>query len=269
MPSFPVLLPEATPDDGVPRYSNPVLPGDYPDPSVDPRRPGLLGRGHLPRAGGRRSRCSTSRDLVDWVVVGSVLQQAAALGPGATSGPRRSCKRGRGYLVYYSARRPAGRFCIGEDVGRDSARAFFRDRGPVNGDPPRGDRPAAGDGTSAAGPTSSGRSTATRRRAHADPGRAAHEGRTGGLPGRRASCSATTGPGRGARGGGPGADPHTAAGSTCSIPPAAAAGSACDYVMGVARAMTLLGAVGEAQQAVPEGQPTLPLPGARHRGGRP
>src|SRR3954453_7395682 len=94
-----------------PRYSNPVLPGDYPGPSV-------LRDGSdywaVTTSGGWRPPFTmlNSRDLVNWVVAGSVLRKPPAWARGDFWAPE-IVKRGRGYLVYYSARSRRGRFCVG------------------------------------------------------------------------------------------------------------------------------------------------------------
>src|SRR5947208_861349 len=93
-------------EDGAPpaaiRYSNPVLPGDYPDPSV--LRDGA-NYWAVTTSGGWSPPFTmlTSRDLVNWAVAGSVLHKAPAWARGDFWAPE-IVKRGRGYLVYYSAR---------------------------------------------------------------------------------------------------------------------------------------------------------------------
>jgi xylan 1,4-beta-xylosidase len=117
---------DVAPIDG-PRYSNPVLPGDYPDPSV-------LRDGSdywaVTTSGGWRPPFTllASRDLVNWVVAGAVLRKSPAWAEGDFWAPE-IVKRGSGYLVYYSARSPRGR-CVGVASARRPTQ-FFRDRGPV------------------------------------------------------------------------------------------------------------------------------------------
>src|SRR4051812_21248390 len=61
-------------EDSGPRYSNPVLPGDYPDPSVI--RDGQDYWAVVTSKGWRPPfTMLTSRDLVNWVVAGSVLHK--------------------------------------------------------------------------------------------------------------------------------------------------------------------------------------------------
>jgi hypothetical protein len=110
------------------RYSNPVLPGDYPDPSV--LRDGA-DYWAVTTSGGWRPPFTmlASRDLVNWEVAGSVLRKA----PGWTHGDfwaPEIVKRGSGYLVYYSAPNRRGSRCVGvASAARPTA--FFRDRGPI------------------------------------------------------------------------------------------------------------------------------------------
>jgi xylan 1,4-beta-xylosidase len=110
------------------RYSNPVLPGDYPDPSV--LRDGA-DYWAVTTSGGWRPPFTmlTSRDLVNWVVAGSVLRKGPGWARGDFWAPE-IVKRGRGYLVYYSARTRRGRFCVGvASAARPTG--FFHDRGPL------------------------------------------------------------------------------------------------------------------------------------------
>src|SRR3954468_7510051 len=117
---------DVAPIDG-PRYSNPVLPGDYPDPSV-------LRDGSdywaVTTSGGWRPPFTllASRDLVNWVVAGAVLRKSPAWAEG-DFWAQEIVKRGSGYLVYYSARSPRGR-CVGVASARRPTQ-FSRDRGPV------------------------------------------------------------------------------------------------------------------------------------------
>src|SRR3954468_1334005 len=123
------LLGGGTDDDlpAGPRYSNPVLPGDYPDPSV-------LRDGSdywaVTTSGGWRPPFTllASRDLVNWVVAGAVLRKSPAWAEG-DFWAQEIVKRGSGYLVYYSARSPRGR-CVGVASARRPTQ-FSRDRGPV------------------------------------------------------------------------------------------------------------------------------------------
>jgi xylan 1,4-beta-xylosidase len=119
-------------EDGAPpgaiRYSNPVLPGDYPDPSV--LRDGA-NYWAVTTSGGWSPPFTmlTSRDLVNWVVAGSVLRKRPSWASGDFWAPE-IVKSGQGYLVYYSARRRHGNFCVGV-ASAPAPTSFFRDRGPI------------------------------------------------------------------------------------------------------------------------------------------
>lgn len=118
---------EQKPESGV-QYSNPVLPGDYPDPSVT--RDGADYWAVVTSAGWSPPfTMLTSRDLVNWVVAGTVLRRAPRWASRDFWAPE-IVKRQRGYLVYYSARDRRGRFCVGV-ASAPRATGFFRDRGRV------------------------------------------------------------------------------------------------------------------------------------------
>jgi xylan 1,4-beta-xylosidase len=118
---------EQAPEAGV-TYENPVLPGDYPDPSVI--RDGA-DYWAVATSGGWSPPFTllTSRDLVNWVVAGTVLRRAPRWASRDFWAPE-IVKRGRGYLVYYAAHDRRGRFCVGVASARRPTR-FFRDRGRV------------------------------------------------------------------------------------------------------------------------------------------
>lgn len=111
-----------------PRYANPVLPGDYPDPSV-----ARDGRDYwmVATSGGWHPPFTmlASRDLVNWAVAGSVLRRAPAWTQGDFWAPE-IVKRANGFLVYYAVHNRRRQFCIGvAEAARPTQ--FFRDRGPV------------------------------------------------------------------------------------------------------------------------------------------
>ncbi len=109
-------------------YSNPVLPGDYPDPSVT--RDGADYWAVVTSAGWSPPfTMLTSRDLVNWVVAGTVLRKAPRWASRDFWAPE-IVKRRSGYLVYYSARDRRGRFCVGV-ASSPRPTGFFRDRGRV------------------------------------------------------------------------------------------------------------------------------------------
>ena len=119
--------PAPTPE-GLPRYTNPVLPGDYPDPSVV--RDGAA-YWAVATSGGWRPPFTVLRstDLVNWDVAGSVLRYKPAWAAGEFWAPD-IVRHGKGFLVYYSALGVNGRFCVAVASGR-SPGGFFRDRGPL------------------------------------------------------------------------------------------------------------------------------------------
>lgn len=91
-------------------YENPVLPGDYPDPSVI-----RVGREYWATA--TTSAWAPifpllrSTDLVNWRRVGSVFQTPPAWSAGSYWAPEIAEDRGRFY-VYYTARRKNGPLCV-------------------------------------------------------------------------------------------------------------------------------------------------------------
>ena len=93
-------------------YTNPVLPGDYPDPSVV-----RVGQDFYATATSDRWApvfpVLHSRDLVSWRQVGSVFDEAPAWARGKRFwAPEITYAHGR-LLVLYAGLRRAGRFCIG------------------------------------------------------------------------------------------------------------------------------------------------------------
>jgi xylan 1,4-beta-xylosidase len=109
-------------------YTNPVIPGDYPDPSVirDGRNYWLV-----TTSGGWRPAFTMqhSRDLVNWDVAGSVLRHRPAWAEGQFWAPE-LVRRGDRFLVYYAAKSRKGRFCVAVASARSPA-GFFRDHGPL------------------------------------------------------------------------------------------------------------------------------------------
>jgi xylan 1,4-beta-xylosidase len=110
------------------RYSNPVVPGDYPDPSVI--RDGAQ-YWAVVTSGGWRPPFTVlhTTDLVNWQVAGSVLRHRPPWASGSFWAPEIQ-KQGPRYLVYYSARSGRGMFCVAVASAR-SPLGFFRDRGPM------------------------------------------------------------------------------------------------------------------------------------------
>ena len=109
-------------------YENPVLRGDYPDPSVI-------------RVGGDYWATATtsqwapifpllhSTDLVSWRLTGSVFQSPPSWSAGSYWAPEISQDAGR-FFVYYTARRKGGPLCVAvADAG--SPQGPYTDRGPL------------------------------------------------------------------------------------------------------------------------------------------
>src|SRR4029453_15584786 len=93
-----------------PAYTNPVIPGDHPDPSVV-----RVGREYWATA--TTSQWAPifpllrSVDLVNWTRVGAVFETAPAWSAGSYWAPEISTDRGK-YFVYYTARRRSGPLCV-------------------------------------------------------------------------------------------------------------------------------------------------------------
>jgi xylan 1,4-beta-xylosidase len=114
---------------GASRYTNPVLPGDYPDPSV--MRDGE-DYWAVVTSGGWRPPFTMlhSRDLVNWQVAGSVLRNRPPWTAGRTFWAPEIQKQGGRFLVYYAARALRGNFCVAV-ASASSPLGFFRDHGPL------------------------------------------------------------------------------------------------------------------------------------------
>jgi beta-xylosidase len=113
---------------GTPSYRNPVLRGDYPDPSVI-----RVGREYWATA--TTSQWAPvfpllrSTDLVNWQRAGSVFQTPPAWSAGSYWAPEISEDRGRFY-VYYTARRRNGPLCVAVAVAA-RPEGPYDDRGPL------------------------------------------------------------------------------------------------------------------------------------------
>jgi xylan 1,4-beta-xylosidase len=88
-------------------YVNPVIPGDFPDPSVI-----RVGEDYYATAttGGWSPHFPLlhSRDLINWEIVGAVFSEKPAWAKGDFWAPEIIADRGR-YFVYYTARREEGK----------------------------------------------------------------------------------------------------------------------------------------------------------------
>jgi len=113
---------------GQPTYTNPVLPGDHPDPSVI-------------RVGGDYWATATtsqwapifpllhSRDLVDWEQVGAVFDTPPAWSSGSYWAPE-IAHHGRRFFVYYTARKKGGPLCVAVATASQPD-GPYQDRGPL------------------------------------------------------------------------------------------------------------------------------------------
>jgi beta-xylosidase len=109
-------------------YSNPVEPGDFPDPSVI-----RVGRDYW--ASATTSEWAPefpilhSRDLLNWEVVGAVFQHRPEWAVGSFWAPEISQDRGR-FFVYYVARKKGGSLCAAV-ASASRPQGPYRDYGPL------------------------------------------------------------------------------------------------------------------------------------------
>lgn len=109
-------------------YSNPVGPGDFPDPSVI-----RVGRDYW--ASATTSEWAPefpilhSRDLLNWEVVGAVFQRRPEWATGSFWAPELSQDRGR-FFVYYVARKKGGPLCVAV-ASASRPQGPYRDHGPL------------------------------------------------------------------------------------------------------------------------------------------
>jgi beta-xylosidase len=109
-------------------YNNPVIPGDYPDPSI-------IRVGHdywaAATSGGWEPAFPLlhSRDLVNWQAVGAVFQTRPSWAGGDFWAPEISEYKGK-FFVYYTARKVRGPLCVAVAVA-DAPRGPYVDQGPL------------------------------------------------------------------------------------------------------------------------------------------
>jgi len=125
-----------------PTFTNPVIRGDYPDPTI------LRARGAFYASATSGSWAPLfplfrSTDLVTWRQVGALLPRAPAWGAGRFWAPELSFAHGR-YVAYFSASRHSGHPCIGvltaarpEGPWRDRGRAACPPGGAIDAAPAR------------------------------------------------------------------------------------------------------------------------------------
>src|SRR4051794_37656791 len=109
-------------------YENPVIPGDFPDPSII-----RVGRDYWATAtSGEWSPefpILHSNDLVNWDVVGAVFQRRPDWAAHNFWAPEISEYHGS-YFVYYTARKKGGPLCVAMASAK-SARGPYTDHGPL------------------------------------------------------------------------------------------------------------------------------------------
>ena len=111
-----------------PAHTNPVIPGDHPDPSV-------VRVGNEYWATATTSQWAPifpllrSRDLVNWTLEGAVFEQPPAWSSGSYWAPEIAEHRGR-FFVYYTARRRNGPLCVAVATATKPG-GPWTDRGPL------------------------------------------------------------------------------------------------------------------------------------------
>src|SRR2546423_14325998 len=102
-----------------PAYSNPVMPGDFPDPTA--MRIGPEYWAIATKSGGQASPpVLRSPDLVHWSLAGSLYTQPPAWSTGSQVWGPGLVPDGDRSLVYYSARMKPGRPCATASVATDT-----------------------------------------------------------------------------------------------------------------------------------------------------
>ncbi|GAC1325225.1 MAG: hypothetical protein NVSMB25_23470 [Thermoleophilaceae bacterium] len=109
-------------------FSNPVLTGDFPDPSVI-RVGGDYWAAATSSAAAPLFPLLHSQDLLHWSVTGMVLTKPPHWAVGSYWAPQLSVWQGR-YYTYYAAHSRAGPLCIGSAVASTPA-GPYHDRGPL------------------------------------------------------------------------------------------------------------------------------------------
>lgn len=114
-------------------YVNPVIPGDFPDPSII-----RVGKDYYATAttGGWAPEFPIlhSEDLVNWKIVGAVFNEKPSWAKGDFWAPEIIADKGR-YFVYYTARRDEGKdkkgtLCVAVAVA-DKPDGIYRDKGAL------------------------------------------------------------------------------------------------------------------------------------------
>jgi beta-xylosidase len=111
-----------------PTYANPVLAGDYPDPSII-----RVGRDYWATA--TTSHWAPlfpilhSRDLVNWTVVGAAMQKRPDWSDGNYWAPEIAYYSGR-YYIYYTGHKKGGSLCVAV-MTATNPRGPYTDHGPL------------------------------------------------------------------------------------------------------------------------------------------
>jgi xylan 1,4-beta-xylosidase len=118
-----------TPPADPPPYTNPVMPGNFPDPTAV--RIGPEYWAIATASGGQASPpILRSPDLVHWTVAGSLFTTPPAWSSGRQLWGPWLQRDGDRYLVYYSARKKGGRPCVTVGVA-DNPIGPYTDMGPL------------------------------------------------------------------------------------------------------------------------------------------
>ena len=112
----------------VPAYDNPVLPGDFPDPSVVRDADGYWATA-TSSEWAPQFPILHSKDLVHWQQVGSVFATAPAWSTENYWAPEIAIDKGR-YLVLYTARKRKGPLCVALAIASKPA-GPYTDHGPL------------------------------------------------------------------------------------------------------------------------------------------
>jgi xylan 1,4-beta-xylosidase len=127
-PSLFTKLGDSQQPSGVVSYTNPVMPGDFPDPSVI-----RVGSDYWATA--TTSQWAPifpllhSTDLVNWELRGAVFQTPPSWSAGSYWAPEITQDTGR-FFVYYTARKKEGPLCVAV-ADADRPQGPYTDRGPL------------------------------------------------------------------------------------------------------------------------------------------
>jgi beta-xylosidase len=123
-----VLLSAIAPAQRRTNFTNPVVPGDFPDPSII-----RVGQDYWAAATSSEWAPEFpllhSRDLINWEVVGSVFRNRPEWSVGSYWAPEISHYRGR-FFIYYAARKKGGPLCVAVATAA-SPQGPYTDHGPL------------------------------------------------------------------------------------------------------------------------------------------